>query len=98
MVQIAWWLVLGHIAQITLWAAAYSHVGAVSDPLTAGYFSLVTYTTVGYGDVLVGEQWRMLAGVEALTGILMCGWSAGFFFSIVSLRAGRYAGSKKHGA
>jgi hypothetical protein len=30
------------------------------------------------------KEWRLLSGVEALTGILMCGWSTGFFFAVVS--------------
>jgi hypothetical protein len=86
MVQIASWLILAHLAEITVWALSYTRLGVVSDPETAVYFSLVTYTTVGYGDVVPTEHWRLLAGVEALTGILMCGWSAAFFFSVVSQR------------
>jgi hypothetical protein len=50
---------------------------------SAFYFSAVTYTTTGYGDVVLPADWRLLGGVEALTGILMCGWSTGFFFAIV---------------
>ena len=46
---------------------------------TALYFSAVTYTTTGYGDLVLPQGWRLVGGVEALTGILMCGWSAGFF-------------------
>jgi hypothetical protein len=48
------------------------------------YFSAVTYTTTGYGDLLLPAEWRLVGSVEALTGILMCGWSTGFFFAIVS--------------
>jgi hypothetical protein len=44
----------------------------------------VTYTTVGYGDLVLPEQWRLLGPVEGLTGILMCGLSTGFFFALVS--------------
>jgi hypothetical protein len=48
------------------------------------YFSAVTYATIGYGDIVPPENWRMLAAMEGLTGILMCTWSGGFFFAIVS--------------
>jgi len=48
------------------------------------YFAVVTYTTVGYGDLVLAKGWRLVAGVEALTGILMCGWSTGFFFIVAS--------------
>jgi hypothetical protein len=50
----------------------------------AFYFSMVTYTTTGYGDLVLPEAWRLVGGVEALTGILMCAWSTGFFVTIVS--------------
>lgn len=53
------------------------------DSHSAFYFSSVTYTTVGYGDLVLPYKWRLLGGVEALTGILMCGWSTGFFFMVV---------------
>ena len=48
------------------------------------HFSAVTYTTTGYGDLVLDKGWRLLGAVEALTGILMCGWSTGFFFAIVN--------------
>jgi Ion channel len=44
----------------------------------------VTYTTTGYGDLVLPEEWRLAGGVEALTGILMCGLSAGMFFAVFS--------------
>ena len=53
---------------------------------SAIYFSAVTYTTTGYGDLVLPEDWRMVGAVEALTGILMCGWSTAFFFTVVSRR------------
>ena len=41
-------------------------------------------TTIGYGDLVLAKPWRILGPVEGLTGILMCGLSAGLFFAIVS--------------
>jgi hypothetical protein len=43
----------------------------------------VTYTTTGYGDLVLPPEWRLVGGIEALTGILMCGLSTGFFFAVV---------------
>ena len=54
------------------------------DLMSALYFSAVTYTTTGYGDLVLPAEWRLVGGGEALTGILMCGWSAAVFFSVVS--------------
>jgi hypothetical protein len=56
----------------------------MTDLPSALYFSAVTYTTTGYGDLVLPADWRLIGGVEALTGILMCGWSTGFFFAVVS--------------
>lgn len=78
------WIVLLHIAEISVWALFYLWRDAMPDLPSAMYFSAVTYTTTGYGDLVLAEGWRLLGAVEALTGILMCGWSTGFFFAIVN--------------
>ena len=84
LIQVASWLVLLHLLETSLWALLYTGGHAIPDVHSAFYFSSVTYTTVGYGDVVLPEAWRLAGGVEALTGILMCGWSTGFFFAILS--------------
>ena len=84
LVRIAGWAILLHLVEIALWAFFYSWSHALPDMTTALYFSAVTYTTTGYGAVVLPGQWRLVGGVEALTGILMCGWSAAFFFAVVS--------------
>jgi hypothetical protein len=83
-VRVAAWMVALHLAEIAAWAVAYAWRDAMPDLQTAFYFSAVTYTTTGYGDFVLPEAWRLVGGVEALTGILMCGWSTGFFFAVVS--------------
>ena len=83
-ITIAVWIVGLHLVEISVWAMVYVWDGAIGDLQTAFYFSAVTYTTTGYGDVLLPVEWRFAGGVEALTGILMCGWSTGFFFAIVA--------------
>jgi hypothetical protein len=80
----AGWTVLLHLVEIAFWAFAYTWKQAMPDLQTALYFSAVTYTTTGYGDLVLPKEWRLVGGVEALTGILMCGLSTGFFFAIVS--------------
>jgi len=50
------------------------------DAESAFYYSGVTYATIGYGDLLLKEPWRILAPFEGLTGILMCGLSASLFY------------------
>ena len=84
LVRVASWLILLHLLEISIWALLYTWGNAMPDAHAAFYFSSVTYTTTGYGDLVLPEQWRLIGGIEALTGILMCGWSTGFFFTIVS--------------
>ena len=83
-VSISVWMVMLHLAEISLWAVFYVWRDAMPDLPSALYFSAVTYTTTGYGDVVLSEGWRLFGAVEALTGILMCGWSTGFFFAVVN--------------
>lgn len=83
-VLIAGWMILLHLLEITVWAAFYSWKGAMAGMQSALYFSAVTYTTTGYGDLVLPPEWRLLGGIEALTGILMAGWSTGFFFAVAS--------------
>jgi hypothetical protein len=83
-VRLAGWMILLHLVEILAWALFYTWRRAMPDLQSALYFSAVTYTTTGYGDLVLPEQWRLLGGVEALTGILMCGLSTGFFFAVVS--------------
>lgn len=84
LVRAAGWIILLHLVEIVIWAFFYAWRDAMPDLASAFYFSAVTYTTTGYGDLVLPKEWRLVGGVEALTGILMCGWSAAFFFAVVS--------------
>ena len=83
-IALAGWIILLHLVQIAAWAALYRWRDAMPDLPSAFYFSAVTYTTTGYGDLVLPPDWRLVGGIEALTGILMCGLSTGFFFAVVS--------------
>ncbi len=84
LIRVAGLLVSLHLIEISAWGVLYAWGHALPDVHAAFYFSSVTYTTVGYGDLVLPEPWRLIGGIEALTGILMCGWSTGFFFAILS--------------
>jgi hypothetical protein len=68
-------LIVLHLIEIGWWSLSYASFGFFPDQSTAFYFSLTTYTTLGYGDVLLPRASRIIGGVEALTGMLMVGWS-----------------------
>ena len=83
-IRLAGWMILFHLIEISVWALFYTWKGAMPDLTSAIYFSAVTYTTTGYGDLVLPQAWRLVGAIEALTGILMCGLSTGFFFAVVS--------------
>jgi len=84
LIRLAGWTILVHLVEITVWALFYAWKQGLPDLQSSLYFSAVTYTTTGYGDLVLPKEWRLVGAVEALTGILMCGWSTGFFFAVVS--------------
>jgi ion channel len=84
LLRMIWWLILIHLIEISVWALFYLWRGCMPDAEAAFYFSGVTYTTIGYGDLVLGKPWRLLGPIEGLIGILMCGLSMGYFFVVVS--------------
>ena len=83
-ILVAAWIVMMHLVEIVVWAVFYFADGAMPALQTAVYFSAVTYTTTGYGDLVLPPEWRLVGAIEALTGILMCGWSTAFFLTVGS--------------
>lgn len=72
-----------HAAEIWLYALVYVVSGALGSFEEALYFSTSTYTTVGYGDVVLPTGWRVLGAIEGANGIILLGWSTAFFVSVV---------------
>ena len=77
-------LMLIHLAEISVWGLFYFWQGCLPDAESAFYFSGGAYTSVGCGDLVLPRPWRMIAPLETLTGLLMCGLSTGLFFAVVS--------------
>jgi hypothetical protein len=71
------------LVEALIWASTYLAVGAISGLEKALYFSTVTYTTLGYGDVVLDESWRILASIEAANGIIMFGWTTALLFAFI---------------
>ncbi len=74
---------VAHVIQIWVWAIFYFFVEGIPTLETALYFSTSSFTTVGYGDVVLSEEWRLLSSVEATNGMILFGWSTAFIFAIV---------------
>ena len=73
-----------HVIQTSLWAVFYYTQNLFSDFETSLYFSMVSYVTIGYGDVLLPRRWRLLGVVEGFSGVLLCGVSTAFIFAVVN--------------
>jgi len=76
-------IVILHGVVILLWAGFYRTRCFPSWEL-AFYFSASSYSTVGYGDLILPSKWRLLGPLEGITGILMCGISVSVLFALVT--------------
>lgn len=88
-----------HGCEILVWAIAYDQI-VPSETLPtledAIYFSATTFTTTGYGDITLSYNLRLLAGMEAVNGILLCGWSTALLFAVVQKLLARTFKQKLH--
>ena len=74
-----------HLTEVVCWASFYSHERLFPDFTTSLYFSIASYTTVGYGDVVIRDKgWRLLGGVEALAASLMMCWSTVILIQVLT--------------
>jgi voltage-gated potassium channel Kch len=85
LISTALFLLMLHVVQVVLWAVTYLALPGIGLKTfgEAFYFSLVTFTTLGYGDITLGPEWRILSGIEAMNGILLFGWTTALLFSVV---------------
>jgi hypothetical protein len=77
------WLFVATIIEVWAWAMLYRLIGAVGSTEEALYFSTTTFTTLGFGDITLDDQWRLLSSFEGANGLLMFGWSTALIFAAV---------------
>jgi len=76
-------LFLGHVLQFATWALLFMYLDEFSEFGTAFYHSVVNFTSLGYGDIVMSEKWRVLGGLEAANGILMFGLTTSTFVAVM---------------
>ena len=76
-------LFAGHLVQIAIWAGIFIYLGEFSIFETAFYHSAVNFASLGYGDIVMSENWRLLGALEASNGVLMFGLSAGTLLAVM---------------
>jgi len=67
-----------HTVEVWIWAIAYVALGVTATFEESLYFSTVTFSTVGFGDVLPAEGWRLFSALEGINGFLLIGWSTAY--------------------
>ena len=71
------------VLEVLIWAVSYLALNAIEGFEQALYFSMVTFTTLGYGEIVLDEHWRLLASFEAANGIIMFGWTTAIVIAVV---------------
>jgi len=77
-------LFIGNLVQAAIWAVLFMALGEFNSISTAFYHSLVNFASLGYGDIVMSEKWRLLGAIEASNGVLMFGLSAGTMLSLMN--------------
>ena len=80
------WMFLAIVIEASVWALLYLFnplITTLPDLETAFYFSMVTFTTLGYGDVVLTGNWRMLASIQAANGVIVFGWTTALIFVFI---------------
>jgi hypothetical protein len=76
-------LMITHTLEVLVWSLAYSLIDVAAAGVDLVYFAFVNYTTLGYGDVLPVEHWRLLGPITAMNGVLLFGWSTALIFEVL---------------
>ena len=76
-------VMLGNLAQIVIWGALFLWLGEFNTLQEAIYHSGVNFATLGYGDIVMSPQWKMLGPLEAVNGALMIGLSGASMLAVL---------------
>lgn len=76
-------LMTAHVLEVVVWSLVYAIVDAAPPGADLVYFAFVNYTTLGYGDVVPVERWRLLGPMTAMNGVLLFGWSTAVIFEVL---------------
>ena len=91
-------LMLGNIVQAAFWALIYMALGAFEDFETALYFSGLTFTSLGYGDVVLNGRVRLIAPLQAANGLMMFGITTGLFIAAFQHAVKKWIEAHQHSA
>lgn len=76
-------MMFGTFLQVSLWGVLFVWLGEFTELYEAVYHSAVNFASLGYGDIVMQKQWKLLGPLEALNGVLMLGMSAAALMAIL---------------
>ena len=76
-------LMAAHACEVIVWSLAYAVIDAAPAGADLVYFAFVNYTTLGYGDVVPLQRWRLIGPITAMNGVLLFGWSTAVIFEVL---------------
>ena len=77
------WMLMGLSASVWIWAVFLYWTGALADLELSLYFSLVSFTTLGFGDILLDKPYRLLSGMMAADGLILFGLTTAFLIEFI---------------
>ena len=89
-------LMVAHAAEVIVWSLLYWTVEAAPPGADLTYFAFVNYTTLGYGDILPTQDWRLLGPITAMNGVLLFGWSTAIIFEVLRRELARIGNPSSH--
>jgi voltage-gated potassium channel len=88
-------IIVFHSVEASIWALVYYWCGEFSSMERAMYFSFVTFTTLGFGDITLSLKWQLLSSFEAMGGLIIFGASTAFFLTIMRYLFDLFVDQKK---
>ena len=88
------WLIAGMSATVWIWALYFLWSGALGDLETAVYFSLVSFTTLGFGDIVLAQPHRLLSGMLAANGLVLFGLTTAVLIDLIRSLHGARTGQE----
>ncbi|MGH1484661.1 MAG: ion channel [Cellvibrionaceae bacterium] len=95
MVMVVLWTLLGITLSTWIWASLFTVIGALASLDEALYFALVTFTTLGYGDITLAMEWRILSSLAAVNGLIIFGLNTAFLVQFVEKTRGLHSQNNK---